>query len=287
MTAYKSRIPADAVYLTAVGQAFYNFSYLEWVAIWTIVKLSPNGFASVPEGEHSIKIADALSAAIADTSPELDGPLREKLKNFTNHYREAIQSRDALLSSHPYTAGLEASLPSVDHGAAELYSIPGNVPDPARRPPGCAFHPRCGVSDGRALCRENIPALRETGAAGRLAACHFAEETPSWARARRAELTRRSGSKPVTPPPSPDTDAPPAPVLRVDSLVKEFTVRLAADVPAVLAGLRDAGFLAGLPLGPWFPDLPDALAVAVTEKRTRAEIDALAAALRDQLAKHA
>ncbi|HEX4609485.1 MAG TPA: aminomethyl-transferring glycine dehydrogenase subunit GcvPA [Urbifossiella sp.] len=69
--------------------------------------------------------------------------------------------------------------------------------------------------------------------------------------------------------------------------VKEFTVRLAADVPAVLAGLRAAGFLAGLPLGGWFPDLPDGLAVAVTEKRTKAEIDALAAALRDQLARHA
>ncbi|HYH66624.1 MAG TPA: aminomethyl-transferring glycine dehydrogenase subunit GcvPA [Urbifossiella sp.] len=69
--------------------------------------------------------------------------------------------------------------------------------------------------------------------------------------------------------------------------VKEFTVRLAADVPAVLAGLRGAGFLAGLPLGEWFPDLPDAVAVAVTEKRTKAEIDALAAAFREQLAKSA
>jgi glycine dehydrogenase subunit 1 len=69
--------------------------------------------------------------------------------------------------------------------------------------------------------------------------------------------------------------------------VKEFTVRLAADVPAVLSGLRGAGFLAGLPLGGWFPHLPDAVAVAVTERRTRAEIDALAAALRDQLARHA
>ncbi len=69
--------------------------------------------------------------------------------------------------------------------------------------------------------------------------------------------------------------------------VKEFTVRLAADVPAVLAGLRDAGFLAGLSLGDWFPEFPDALAVAVTEKRTKTEIDALAAAFRDQLARHA
>lgn len=67
--------------------------------------------------------------------------------------------------------------------------------------------------------------------------------------------------------------------------VKEFTVRLAADVPATLAALRGAGFLAGLPLGGWFPDLPDAVAVAVTEKRTKAEIDALVSAVRAQLAK--
>jgi glycine dehydrogenase subunit 1 len=33
-------------------------------------------------------------------------------------------------------------------------------------------------------------------------------------------------------------------------------------------------------LGRWYPELKDSLIVAVTEKRTRAEIDALAATLR-------
>jgi glycine dehydrogenase subunit 1 len=43
--------------------------------------------------------------------------------------------------------------------------------------------------------------------------------------------------------------------------------------------LRQRGFLAALPLGRWFPHLADCFSLAVTEKRTRAEIDALVAAL--------
>jgi len=65
---------------------------------------------------------------------------------------------------------------------------------------------------------------------------------------------------------------------------KEFALRVPGDVPAVLAGLRAAGYLAGLPLGRWYPELADAITVAVTEKRTREEIDGLAAALAGRLA---
>ncbi|MBV9538341.1 MAG: ABC transporter ATP-binding protein, partial [Acidisphaera sp.] len=122
--------------------------------------------------------------------------------------------------SHPYTAGLEASLPSIEQDAAALYSIPGNVPDPGRRPEGCPFHPRCAVSNGRVRCTEELPRLRETWA-GRLAACHFAEETPAWAQARREELSLRPADAEIGPAPVGDA----APVLRVGSLVKHFTVR--------------------------------------------------------------
>src|SRR6185369_14048398 len=60
---------------------------------------------------------------------------------------------------HPYTAALLAALPerSVDH--ARLEAIPGVVPGPFDRPPGCVFSPRCAFAT--ALCRE-----REPGAAG-------------------------------------------------------------------------------------------------------------------------
>ncbi len=60
---------------------------------------------------------------------------------------------------------------------------------------------------------------------------------------------------------------------------KEFTVRLNADVARTLAKVRPIGFDAGLTLGRWYSHLNDSLLVAVTEKRTRSEIDGLAAAL--------
>jgi oligopeptide transport system ATP-binding protein len=53
---------------------------------------------------------------------------------------------EALLARprHPYTAGLIASRPVAGQASGgRLAAIPGAVPDPARRPLGCAFHPRC------------------------------------------------------------------------------------------------------------------------------------------------
>jgi glycine dehydrogenase subunit 1 len=61
---------------------------------------------------------------------------------------------------------------------------------------------------------------------------------------------------------------------------KEFVVRdREGRVEELLAEALDAGFLAGVPLGPWYPELDDCFLVAVTEKRTKQEIDALARVL--------
>jgi glycine dehydrogenase subunit 1 len=49
-------------------------------------------------------------------------------------------------------------------------------------------------------------------------------------------------------------------------------------VPGLLARLLEDGYHAGLHLGRWYPELADSFTVAVTEKRSRAEIDGLAAA---------
>ena len=48
-------------------------------------------------------------------------------------------------------------------------------------------------------------------------------------------------------------------------------------VDELLADALDAGFFAGVPLGRWYPELADCFLVCVTEKRTRDEIDGLAA----------
>jgi oligopeptide/dipeptide ABC transporter ATP-binding protein len=80
---------------------------------------------------------------------------------------------------HPYTVGLMRSLARLDADQEWLEPIPGQPPSLITPPPGCAFHPRCTHSQGRAICRTDIPELRgfgEGGSRSHLSACHFAEE---------------------------------------------------------------------------------------------------------------
>src|SRR5438874_4276711 len=44
---------------------------------------------------------------------------------------------------HPYTEGLFRSVPRLGAHAERLMTIAGTVPNPARFPTGCKFHPRC------------------------------------------------------------------------------------------------------------------------------------------------
>jgi len=83
--------------------------------------------------------------------------------------------------AHPYTVGLMNSLARLDMDQEWLRPIPGQPPSLLNPPPGCAFHPRCELSQGRERCRTEIPPLREFGE-GRLhrSACHFAEEVVSY-----------------------------------------------------------------------------------------------------------
>lgn len=47
---------------------------------------------------------------------------------------------------HPYTQGLFAAIPTLgtDKNTLPLTAIPGQLPPPGTRPPGCVFGPRCG-----------------------------------------------------------------------------------------------------------------------------------------------
>ncbi|MBA2384297.1 MAG: ABC transporter ATP-binding protein [Actinobacteria bacterium] len=81
---------------------------------------------------------------------------------------------------HPYTVGLMSSLARLDSDQDRLHPIRGQPPSLITPPPGCAFHPRCAQSQGRAVCRTDVPALRNLGADDpHLSACHFAEELAS------------------------------------------------------------------------------------------------------------
>ncbi len=74
---------------------------------------------------------------------------------------------------HPYTRGLLECIPSLTGDRARLVAIPGTLPEPARRPPGCHFRPRCR----HALpgCAAAAPIL-ETLRPGHGAACFRARE---------------------------------------------------------------------------------------------------------------
>jgi glycine dehydrogenase subunit 1 len=62
-------------------------------------------------------------------------------------------------------------------------------------------------------------------------------------------------------------------------VARELALRLDAPVGAVLERCAERGIAAGYPLGREYPEHPDGLLVAITERRTRAQIDDLADAL--------
>lgn len=59
---------------------------------------------------------------------------------------------------HPYTVGLMAAVPRIDAAAGRLVTIPGTVPPPWVKLPGCRFASRCPLAG--AQCREEDPPLK-------------------------------------------------------------------------------------------------------------------------------
>jgi peptide/nickel transport system ATP-binding protein len=72
---------------------------------------------------------------------------------------------------HPYTRGLLDSVPRLDRRRASFTPVAGEIPSPLAPPPGCHFHPRCGIALPR--CAAEVPGLRALADA-RQAACHLA-----------------------------------------------------------------------------------------------------------------
>jgi glycine dehydrogenase subunit 1 len=62
-------------------------------------------------------------------------------------------------------------------------------------------------------------------------------------------------------------------------VVREFAIELDAQVERVVARCREQGINPGYPLGREYPEHADGLLVAITERRTRADIDRLADAI--------
>ena len=76
---------------------------------------------------------------------------------------------------HPYTKALLSAVPLPDPSVKrERVLLTGDVPSPIDPPTGCAFHPRCQVTNKPAACFQQVPKLRKLGVAHQ-AACHVAD----------------------------------------------------------------------------------------------------------------
>ena len=84
-----------------------------------------------------------------------------------------IGSTQAVINDpqHPYTQGLIKALPGSLQPGSRLNQIPGMMPTLTDIPPGCAFHPRCDISD--TVCRMEVPALISRRDRDRMTACHM------------------------------------------------------------------------------------------------------------------
>ena len=74
---------------------------------------------------------------------------------------------------HPYTRALVSSVPVPGLELQGRVILQGEPPNPAARPSGCAFHPRCGFAQAR--CRSEVPQTRQFDS-DRSIACHFADQ---------------------------------------------------------------------------------------------------------------
>ncbi len=72
-------------------------------------------------------------------------------------------------------------------------------------------------------------------------------------------------------------------VMRSSPTFNEFTVELPVDASTIMDRMIERGFAAGFPLGRYYGGMDNYMIVAVTEKRTRQDIDNYCAALKDVL----
>ncbi|MBR0835204.1 ABC transporter ATP-binding protein [Bradyrhizobium manausense] len=83
-----------------------------------------------------------------------------------------VGSADDLFArpEHPYTQALVSASPAPGRRSAGRIVLAGDPPNPAARPQGCAFHPRCPRAIAR--CASEVPVLSSVGG-GRQVACHL------------------------------------------------------------------------------------------------------------------
>jgi len=74
---------------------------------------------------------------------------------------------------HPYTIGLQKSIPALNSGKESLYTIPGTVPNPINLPNYCYYKDRCDKKIAK--CSGPFPALRDVSDTHKVA-CYLYDE---------------------------------------------------------------------------------------------------------------
>ncbi|MGX5851619.1 ABC transporter ATP-binding protein [Mesorhizobium sp. PL10] len=77
--------------------------------------------------------------------------------------------------AHPYTRALVSAVPVPGRRSRERIILKGEPPNPAARPTGCAFHPRCPIAQPQ--CVSASPTF-STLPEGRSVACHAVHTNP-------------------------------------------------------------------------------------------------------------
>ncbi|SHE09893.1 peptide ABC transporter ATPase [Chlamydia abortus] len=75
---------------------------------------------------------------------------------------------------HPYTQGLLKSKPIIGQRREQLYSIPGQVPNPLELTESCYFHDRC--ESCMSVCETKLPRLKKVDARHQVACWLYEEE---------------------------------------------------------------------------------------------------------------
>jgi peptide/nickel transport system ATP-binding protein len=76
--------------------------------------------------------------------------------------------------AHPYSRALVSAIPVPGPRRIPRIVLAGDPPNPADRPTGCAFHPRC--ASAAAVCRARTPELLPMKD-GRMVACHIVHDS--------------------------------------------------------------------------------------------------------------
>jgi peptide/nickel transport system ATP-binding protein len=135
---------------------------------------------------------------------------------------------------HPYTEALFDALPekAADEkaGIKRLYNIPGQPPDLTAPPQGCKFAPRCRYAQDK--CKEIEPSLTEGGVSHDFR-CFFPVGSPEEVRDSSTPFASVAEEQPVVAASGDRSFAPGSgsalqPLLRVEHLVKNFTVTAGA-----------------------------------------------------------